>query len=461
MWSRLEDWRISADPTGLGAVRICMAVVLAIGLSLPMHGVRAQVAIPAEVSPPHADNDGSKDIEPNQQDQFDGMDTASGLPGFIEGAQLLFKSRMYYLNRTRDNDIDSVGLALGGALELKSGWWNERVQVGGVVYTSQVLYGPEDKDGTLLFKPGPEQFTVLGEAYLTLRTSDKDILRIGRQSFDLPWLSRHDIRMAPNTFTAIALGRQSSNGLAYIAGYVDSIKRKNDDEFIPMSEAAGAAGSDKGLGLLGAQYTFADGAVIGATNQNAFDVMNTFFIKGEKSFEIADGISVRGFAQYTDQRSVGDELIGSFETYLAAVKGELSFPSGSFRLAASRAGDEKGLQSPFGGPPNYLSIIIDNFDRAGEKSVMAGMSYDLAGIGIEGISLFTNISSGRTPDVGPSASPDQTEYDLTIDYRAPKTSQANGLWLRVRGAWIDQDEAENGVDFFDFRIILNYPFDLF
>ena len=40
--------------------------------------------------------------------------------------------------------------------------------------------------------------------------------------------------MAPNTFEAIAVGRQARTGLAYIAGYVDKIKRKNDDEFIPM-----------------------------------------------------------------------------------------------------------------------------------------------------------------------------------------------------------------------------------
>ena len=380
---------------------------------------------------------------------------------FLHGAHVVFKSRTYYLNRNRDKKQDNVGWALGGALEMKSGWWHDRLQLSGVVYTSQILHGPEEKDGTLLFLPGPEQFTVLGEANFTVRLGQGNGLRVGRQSFDLPWLARHDIRMAPNTFEAIALGRQADKGVSYIVGYVDSIKRKNDDRFIPMSEAAGAKDSDKGLGLLGMQYTFADGSLVGATNQTTFDVMNTFFIKAEKSFRVADDMSLRAFAQYTDQRSNGNDLIGDFETYLLSIKGELSFPNGSVRLAASQAGRGKDLQSPFGGPPNYLSIIVDNFDRAGEKAVMAGLSYDLSALGATGLSFMTNVSSGRTPDTGPNASPDETEYDLTLDYRSPKDSALSGLWIRVRGAWIDQDENDNnGDDFFDFRIIVNYPFEI-
>nr|MBP6627628.1 OprD family outer membrane porin [Arenimonas sp.] len=430
---------------------------LAYGLLLPpfAHAQQAEnAAAAAEAAREPGAEVEREDAEPNQQDELQGVAVATHLPGFREGMRLVFKARSYYLNRNRDTKQDNAGWALGGALEFKSGWLNERLQLAAVVYTSQVLYGPEDKDGTQLFLPGPEEFTVLGEAYATIRLGEKEGLRVGRQSFDLPWLARHDIRMAPNTFEAVAIGRQADRGFSYIAGYVDGIKRKNDDTFISMSEAAGAAGSDEGLGLLGAQYTLADGSLVGATSQTAFDVMNTFFIKGEKSFPLANGMSVRAFAQYTDQRSIGDELIGPFSTYLAAVKGELSFPNGSFRLAASRAGSEKGLQSPFGGPPNYLSIIVDNFDRAGEESYLVGLSYDLSDLGVPGLSFMTNIADGRTPDTGPNASPDETEYDLTVDYRVPKDRKLSGLWVRVRGAWIDQDErVAGGDDFFDFRVI--------
>lgn len=401
-----------------------------------------------------------QDVEPNQQDQLDGLEVDNERQGLWEGSTLVFKPRTYYLNRDRDTRPDNVGWALGGGLEYRSGWWNDTIQIAATLYTSQILYGPEERDGTLLFAPGPEPITVLGEAYLTARLGDDNVFRIGRQSFDLPWLSKHDIRMIPNTFEAVAVGRQAKKGWAYVAAYVSAIKLKNSDEFVSMSEAAGAADTDNGVVLTGVQYTLEDGSLIGATNQATVDVMNTFFIKGERSFPLGEDTSIRLYGQYTDQRSIGESLIGDFETYLFAVKGELFYKDFSFRLAASTAGDEKGLQSPYGGPPNYLSIIVDNFDRAGEDAVMIGASYDFKGVGLNGLSAFSNISSGRTPDVGPTASPDETEYDLTVDYRFAEDSVASGLWIRARGAWIDQDEAEGGDDFFDFRIIVNYSYDL-
>jgi len=409
----------------------------------------------SEVAAAEAD----RDNEPNQQSKVEGLNVGTVRPGFFDGATLTVKPRTYYLDRDRDKKQDNEGWALGGSIEFKSGWVANRFQLAATLYTSQILYGPKDKDGTLLFRPGPEQFTVLGEAYVTTRLGERDVLRFGAQSFDLPWLARHDIRMAPNTFEAVAVGRQAKTGFAYVAGYVDGIKRKNDDGFVSMSAAAGAAGSDKGLGLLGAQYTFKDGSLISATNQTTFDVMNTFFVKAEKSFPLAPDISLRLYAQYTDQRSVGSNLIGDFKTHLFSAKGEVFWKNASFRLAASTAGKEKGLQSPFGGPPNYLSIIVDNFDRAGEQAFMVGASYDFKDA-VPGLSAFANIATGHTPDFGPNASPDEIEYDLTVDYRFANDSVAKGLSIRMRGAWIDQKESDsNGDDFFDFRVIVNYAFD--
>jgi hypothetical protein len=439
--------------TGEGVLRCTLSlIVLACVVAAPAQA-QAQQAPPSE---------GRQDEEPNQQDDLDGLELGSVRSGFLEGATLTVKPRVYYLDRDRDTKSDSVGWAAGGAIEFRSGWMADLMQVAATVYTSQVLYGPDRKDGTLLFKPGPESFTALGEANLTVGLGRDNAFRIGRQSFDLPWLARQDVRMAPNTFEAVAVGRPAKVGFAYVAGYVDRIKRKNDDEFISMSDAAGAAGSHKGLALVGAQYTFADSSVITATNQTTFDVMNTFFVKGEKLFRTGSDSSVRLSLQYTDQRSAGSELIGDFATHLLAAKAEVFWKHASLRVAASAAGDDKGLQSPFGGAPNYLSIMVDNFDRAGERALLVGASYDFAGVGLEGLSAFTNIVRGRTPDTGPKASPDETEYDFTIDYRFAQNSPTKGLGVRVRAAWVDQKEGDNGgSDFVDFRIILNYQFEAF
>jgi len=78
--------------------------------------------------------------------------------------------RSYYLNRDKPAPAtDLEAWALGGWLGYQSGWMFDFLRVGAVGYTSQPLYAPDDKDGTLLLKPGQDGYSVLGQAYLALR----------------------------------------------------------------------------------------------------------------------------------------------------------------------------------------------------------------------------------------------------------------------------------------------------
>ncbi len=396
-------------------------------------------------------------VEPNQQSEVSPLETEAPEPlAFFAGTKFIIKPRAYYLDRDRDENQDNVGFALGGAVQYVSGWAFNRLQLRATAYTSQDVYGPSDKDGTQLFLPGPEGFTVLGEANAVLRITEKSVLRAGWQLFELPYLGSHDTRMVPNTFEAVAFGNTAPQGFAYVVGYVDKIKRKNDDDFIPMSEAAGVAGGDDGVIMAGARYVFPDGIEINAVNQQTLDVFNTFFAKIERRFQLADDSSWKAFLQYTDQRSVGDDLIGEFETGLLAGKVEYSWGNATLRLGASTTGSEKGIQKPYGNPANYLSVMVEDFDRAGEDAWMIGGNYNFRRVGPGELSLFANIVSGNTPDTGPAASPDAAEYDLTVDYRI-KEGAAKNLWVRFRTAFIDQDQS--GDDMLDLRLIVNWEFD--
>lgn len=400
------------------------------------------------------------DYEPDQDSTVDPiLGEADTSRQFMEDSELILRPRSYYLNRNRDTNPDTAGWALGGELAWKSGWWQESVRLAATLHTSQKLYGPADKDGTLLFKPGPDAITVLGEANLTWRWAEDAGVRIGRQRFELPYLGSHDIRMIPNTFEAIAAGNTSTTGLAWMGGYVDRIKRKNDDDFISMSEAAGVAGGDDGTVFLGARHA-SDNLYAGAVFQRTVDAFDTLFLKAEGMLAEEERYGLKGFFQFTDQRSRGDELIGDFDTYLISTKLELTTGDTTWKLGASRTDDELGIQKPFGNPANYLSIIVEDFDRAGEDAWMVGLSHKFGRIGHGDLSGFATIVSGDTPDSGANASADQSEYDLTVDYRI-REGRAENLWLRVRGAWVDQDDDFPGAnDFFDFRIIANYEFDL-
>src|SRR4029077_7139639 len=132
---------------------------------------------------------------------------------------------------------------------------------GVTAYTSQRLYGPEDRDGTRLLKPQQKSYGVLGELYADVRFNDYLNLFAGRKGYDTPFINRYDVRMTPNTFEAIVLQghveldqstpEPAKDGAApaatkdgavikYGAGYFNRIKEQNSDNFVSMSVVAGA-----------------------------------------------------------------------------------------------------------------------------------------------------------------------------------------------------------------------------
>ena len=402
-----------------------------------------------------------EDDEPNQQTVLETIGAESDRSQWLlEGAELVLKPRTYYLHRGYDVADTRAGWALGGGLEFRSGWWEDRVRFGATISTTQKLYGPSDKDGTQLFKPGPEAFTVVSEAYATIRLAGDHGVRIGRQTLDLPYLGKHDLRMIPNTFEAVGIGNKPGDGFAYMAGYVDAIKYKDSDEFIPMSEAAGVEGSDDGLTFWGARYRMPDQSVYGVLHQRTPDLFETTFAKVEQRVVLADETSLWADISYTGQSSIGDELLGDFSTHLVSARLELVSGAQKFRVGMSRTDEGGGIKKPYGNPANYLSIIINDFDRADEDAISLGYSYDFGQVGPGKLSFFANAVWGETPDKGPNASPDASEFDLTVDWRLNQ-GWSEKVWVRFRGAWVRQDEDFPGADdLFDFRIIVNYDFDL-
>ncbi len=404
-----------------------------------------------------------EDDEPNQHAILEPVGTESASERsqwLLEGAELVLKPRTYYLHRDYDVANTRAGWALGGGLEFRSGWWEDRVRFGATVSTSQKLYGPSDQDGTQLFKPGPESFSVFSEAYATVRLGGDHGVHIGRQAIDLPYMGKHDLRMIPNTFNAVTLGNKPGDGLAYMAGYVDSIKYKDSDEFTPMSVAAGADDTGKGLTFWGVRFRVPDQSVVGVIHQRTPDLFHTTFAKLEKRLKFTDATSLWADISYTGQSSIGDELIGDFRTHLISTR--LEFVSGvnKFRVGASRTDEGGNIQKPYGNPANYLSVIINDFDRAGEDAFSLGYSRDLGQVGPGEASFFANVVWGNTPDSGPIASADNTEFDLTVDWRLNK-GWSDKVWVRFRGAWVRYDSDYPGADdLFDFRIIVNYDFDL-
>jgi len=377
------------------------------------------------------------------------------LPPFWRDTSLFLNFRTYYFYRDNVDSNKNEAWALGGSINYESGWWRNRLQIGLVGYTSQKLYGPESRGGSRLLKPVQQSFSVLGQAYLAVRIIDGLNLRLYRQTFDkLPYINKQDSRMVPNTFEAYSLIGLGLKNTDFIVSHVTRMKTRNASSFKYISEVAGYKNTEKGLTMGGARYKFSQGNDIGAISQYAWDLWNTVYAETNTTWEPTEQTDIRLSLQYTDQRSVGDELDGDFDTYVFGGEVNVSNRGAILTLAFSSTDSDSKIRNPFGGYPGYLSLMVKDFYRADEDAWLVGLSYDFSHLGLDGLSSFFNYANGDTPDSGAAASPDQDEFDITVDYRFKKDF-LKGMWLRLRYAYVDQDGPE-GIDVTDFRVIVNY-----
>ena len=94
--------------------------------------------------------------------------------------------------------------------------------------------------------------------------------------------------------------------------------------------------------------------------------------------------------------------------------------------------------------------------------MLVGAAYEFSKLILPGLSAYFNFAWGWDA-INPSTradAPDQAEYDLTVDYRPAFKTPAflQGMWLRVRGAILDQQDA-NQLGW-QVRLILNWERDL-
>jgi hypothetical protein len=377
---------------------------------------------------------------------------------FFRDTALTLNLRTFYYNRdTRKvNAADPVNeaWALGGSLAYQSGWYKDFLSLGAEVFTSQKLYGPRDRDGTLLLRPGQHEYTVVGQANAHLRYKENQGM-LYRQYFDFPYVNKQDNRMTPNTFEGYRLYRETSR-FRYVVGYIATIKRRDSSTFISMSEAAGAPpGRKRGLCLAGVAYVPSDDALTGAINYVVPDVLNILYAETNYTWIINQELQLKLSAQFTDQRSVGQALLGSFDTRVVGSRAALSYRNAIVTTAFSITATGAAIRSPFGTYPGYLSLMEKDFNRAGESAWLLGLSYNLKNLGFPGLSFALNYARGygaRNATTGKPL-PEEAEFDLTVDYHV-QHGPLRGLWLRVRNGYVDfnhQSGSSNTV-----RLIVNY-----
>jgi hypothetical protein len=440
-------------------------VVLLIGVT---PRVRAQEVISQEEPPPSSVDEVITPIERSFIERvprpglFQWLkDQLKDTPPFFRDTKLDLNLRSFYFRRDKFDESVSSAWALGGALAYKSGWLLDRLQVGTTFYWSENLYGPEDKDGTLLLKPQQHGYSVLGQAYARVKLFEDHIINLYRYEYNTPFIGKNDNRMTPNTFEGYTLqgnfgGKDGAPGFRYGTGYITKIKERNSDEFVWMSKDAGAK-VDRGVGVLGGTFNYGKFS-LGAVNYYSNDIINIFYTESSYKFSITKDVGALLAFQFTDQSSVGQDLLKnrSFTADQVGVKGEASYAGAVFTLGYSNTLRREDMQNPWSGYPGYTSVQVQDFNRAKEQALITKLSYDFSRLGLQGVSVSQLFVHGWNR-VNPSTKagvPNENEFDTDIQWR-PTWSFLNGFSARFRYARVQQYESPKDRQN-DFRVIINY-----
>ena len=376
------------------------------------------------------------------------------LPGGFEPTVHL---RTYYFEGESVSGAKSEAWAVGGWAGVRSPWWGDMLQIGVLGYTSQKLYGPDDKDGSKLLMPGQKSFSVLGEAWAALRLFDQTFTGY-RQLVNRPYINPQDSRMVPNTFEAYTLSG-AANGLSYTGGYIAKMKKRESDSFDWMSTVAGSKGTHKGVGFAGVTWDFAKNGYLRVDEQYATDLFNTLYVDGKLPIAIDARTHLVLGAQYTAQRSIGKEFIGDFSTYHAGVQAAVSHGPFGVQLYYTHNGSGFDTQNPFGDHASYLNLMHVAFNGAGEQTWGIGGTVNFADLGVPGLSASAIHASSNDRKNGANGAllPDREETDLRADYAFAKSTALAGLVATLRGGWLHQEGSSTA---FQLRVILNYTLPL-
>ena len=386
------------------------------------------------------------------------------LPSVVADTQVEANFRTYYFLRDADNDLAATlpekneAWAVGGSIAAQSGWLWKSVALGGELFAALPLHAPNSRPGTGLLKPIQDPIFVAGQAYLRLKYEEQ-VVTLYRQKYDLPYINGNDSRMIPNTFEGYSIDGRWPYG-RFVAGYIREVKLRASDRFIPMSRALGVSDKDRGLGMLGMRYDRGDGFWAGALASVVPDVLSTVYSELDKYWEIGEW-GLRAGAQFTDQRSVGDDLLtgSSFDTQSGGMRLAVSVRHAILTAAFTITSDEAPIRNAFGGDPSFTSLMLSDFNLANQKSIKVGLSYDCGLIGLTGLSGFLNYAHGFDPENASTGAslPDDEEIDFTVDIR-PERLPLRGSWLRLRVAALNPSSDRRSA--INVRVIFNWALPL-
>ncbi|MBA1438393.1 MAG: outer membrane porin, OprD family [Epsilonproteobacteria bacterium] len=272
----------------------------------------------------------------------------------------------------KEDAVDSkttYGTTVGGELQYQTAnFYNFSATIS--AYISQKiapLSGDfhQDKLNTDFFNQNGESIAYLGESYLEYQ-KEKLNIRLGRQQLDTPFNDRDDIRMLPNTFSALTVGYGGIEHFVFMAGYVNAWAGFDSGEDISkFKDFPGENSNGKGAWILGVQNDSFDNLELQGWYYSVDKLANILYFDANYETQYNNLNTVTGvqFAHYTEQGSstIDGDIVG--------LNAEIAFSRLHLGVAYNNVNTpkRKKLIIGYGGGPYFTSMeemTIDGINNA-------------------------------------------------------------------------------------------------
>ena len=330
--------------------------------------------------------------------------------------------------------------AIGGKLHLETAL-RDGISLGASLYVSSSLLNDDNRGLIALRGERHKSYTILGEAYLKSEFG-KNLLTIGRQEIETPFVQIDDIGMIPNTFEAVTLLNTEMENTTLFLGQIQKmsgVDAKVVDEFSKVN-------GSKNMQILGLSYDGISDLAFSAWyyRLSGAEVDEISYVEANYKKEL--GTYAYGWGlQYSKQ---GHDVGGS-TSILGAT---LSFTANTMGLTLATAYNETkdgSAFSGFGGGPFFSNSEYLILDNAGDdaKAKWMGVELDASVLGVNGL----NVGVGKIT-LETQSNKEATEVDFVASYDINKDMEIHMIYSNLKGATVGEDDAKH------LRIYANYNF---
>lgn len=393
----------------------------------------------------------------------------AGAEGFFEDGKASMELRNFYMNRDfREGSGQSQReeWAQGFILRYESGYTAGTVGVGvdAIGMLGVKLDSGRGRSGTGLLPVqddgGVDDDYAKAGATLKLKVSNSE-LRVGTLLPKWPTLAANNGRLLPQTFEGAQLQIGEFKPLELVGAHIrDTVYRDQ-------------SGSE-GLSLNNKNRRFS-----GPLDGGDFDVLGATYRLGQATdltaqYAVFEDIYRQQFYGFTDRRqgdwgallsdvrlfvtddegqarggAIDNQAFGAMGTYKAA--------GHSFGLGYQRMSGDSAFAYVNGTDPFLVNFVqVGDFAEKDERSWQARYDYDLAKLGVPGLTFMTRYTKGSGADVPGADGGGEREFDVELQY-VVQSGALRGLSTRLRSATYRSDFSR---DADDVRVIVSYPLSL-